>query len=118
MLSGMLHDSPAEVMQSDHPPSVWKIGDPKSMSARMVPAGTVTRWEFSPELTAWTKASSLSVFDSSLPKETMSTATLFFFSFLPTFTSLSCTPLPLSAEVNGQLAWCAHVTNRVEVARS
>ncbi len=28
------------------------------MSANMVPAGTVTRCEFSPEFTAWTKASS------------------------------------------------------------
>ena len=83
---------------SARPPSVWKIGDPKSMSARMVPAGTVTKWEFSPELTAWTKASSFSAFVSSLPKETMSTATLFFLSFLPTLTSLSCTVLMIFAE--------------------
>ncbi len=45
---------------------------------------------FEPKKGTW-KASSLSPFSSSLPKLTMSTATLFFFSFFAIFTSLSCT---------------------------
>mmetsp|Transcript_12010 Transcript_12010/g.50523 ORF Transcript_12010/g.50523 Transcript_12010/m.50523 type:complete len:223 (+) Transcript_12010:1913-2581(+) len=77
------------------PSSPCMIGDVMSASASTAPvsAGTVSRCELSLELTAPMNASSLAL-DSSLeaasPKATTSTATLFFFSFLPIFTSAAC----------------------------
>lgn len=71
-------------------PSGWKMGEPKSMSDKTVPAGTVTRCELSLLSTAAMRASSFSALASSSPKLTMSSATLFFLSFLPILVSSSC----------------------------
>mmetsp|Transcript_4914 Transcript_4914/g.12374 ORF Transcript_4914/g.12374 Transcript_4914/m.12374 type:complete len:438 (+) Transcript_4914:109-1422(+) len=70
-------------------PSSMKTGvDRRTSLSTPVPGGTVTRWLLSFELTAARKASSLAWFSAvaSSPKLTMSMLTLFFFSFLATFT--------------------------------
>jgi hypothetical protein len=71
-------------------PSSAKMGLETTTSLNnLVPGGIVTKWELSPLFALSTKAlktTSFGSLDSSSPKETTSTATLFFLSFLANLT--------------------------------
>ena len=78
----------------------WTMGEVSRMSESTCgPGGTVTRCELSSELTALSSASSFEVLSASSPKLTMSSATEFFFSFLPSFTCKSRRRLGLCLRV-------------------